>query len=256
MENNYTEGKRPRRALGGAILLIVGIFLLLSNIGFGIPHWIFSWHTILLVIGLYIGSKNNFKGNGWFIMTIIGAYFTLNSIPGINFDFSRVGFPIILIAFGAYVLLKPKGTFVKKGWHNISSGNNFSETIGDNFTEEQKAKVNDEDYLVSVNVFGGSNQTVFSKNFKGGDIVAAMGGANINLSQADFEGTVTLDIAAIFGGVKLIIPPNWEVKSEATAIFGGIDDKRGAVNVADPNNRKVLKIQGVALFGGVDIRNF
>lgn len=37
---------------------------------------------------------------------------------------------------------------------------------------------------------------------------------------------VTLEITTIFGGTKLIIPSNWEIKSEAVMIFGGIEDKR------------------------------
>jgi len=62
-------------------------------------------------------------------------------------------------------------------------------------------------------------------------------------------------VIAIFGGIKIIIPPSWEVKSEVTAIFGGIDDKRALGQVIE-EPRKMIIIKGVALFGGVDIRNF
>jgi len=106
-----------------------------------------------------------------------------------------------------------------------------------------------------VNVFGGSNQKIYSKNFKGGEVLAVFGGCDVNLSQADFQGTIVLDLIAIFGGVKIIVPSNWEVKSEVTAIFGGIEDKRATLAVLD-EPRKVLKLKGVAMFGGVDIRNF
>jgi hypothetical protein len=64
-----------------------------------------------------------------------------------------------------------------------------------------------------------------------------------------------LDVVAIFGGVKIIIPPTWEVKSEVTAIFGGLDDKR-ALMPYNGEERKIVIIKGIALFGGVDIRNF
>ena len=57
-------------------------------------------------------------------------------------------------------------------------------------------------YLDSVNVFGGSHQTIYSKNFKGGEITAVFGGCDVNLTQADFEGVVAIDVTAIFGGAK------------------------------------------------------
>ncbi|MNT98375.1 hypothetical protein D3C72_2409480 [compost metagenome] len=60
----------------------------------------------------------------------------------------------------------------------------------------------------------------------------------------------------MFGGVKIIVPPSWEVKSDVVAIFGGLDDKRsiGPMNNTEP--RKILKIEGVTIFGGVEIRNY
>ena len=126
----------------------------------------------------------------------------------------------------------------------------------DVYNENDKyAGIDKNDIIDSVSIFGGNHHKVYSKNFKGGDVVAVFGGSDINLTQADFEGVVKLDIVAIFGGVKIIIPPGWEVKSEVTAIFGGIDDKR-TLGVAAVEPRKVLIIEGVALFGGVDIRNF
>ncbi|MNY41651.1 hypothetical protein D3C86_1764820 [compost metagenome] len=82
------------------------------------------------------------------------------------------------------------------------------------------------------------------------------GGSDIDLTQADFEGVIKIDVVAVFGGVKIVIPPSWEVKSEVTAIFGGIDDKRALGIPAADEPRKVLIIEGVAMFGGVDIRNF
>jgi hypothetical protein len=86
-------------------------------------------------------------------------------------------------------------------------------------------------------------------------VVAIFGGCELNLSHSDFKDTITLEVVAIFGGIKIIVPPNWEIKSEAAAIFGGIDDKR-AVAPFGEGPRKILVIKGLALFGGVDIKNY
>ncbi|MNW17334.1 hypothetical protein D3C71_2164980 [compost metagenome] len=64
-----------------------------------------------------------------------------------------------------------------------------------------------------------------------------------------------MDVVAIFGGVKIVVPPGWEVRSEVTAIFGGLDDRR-TLGVPAVEPRKILIIEGVVMFGGVDIRNF
>ena len=130
---------------------------------------------------------------------------------------------------------------------------NSVEHVGEGYTNTD---VEDNDILDSVNVFGGSHQKIFSKNFQGGDVIAIFGGCDINLIKADFNDTITLDVVAIFGGCKIIVPPGWEVKSEVTAIFGGVDDKRSVGPTSNEGPRKILIVKGVALFGGVDIRNF
>lgn len=255
------------RICGGLIIIGVGLVFLLKNMGYYIPDWIFSWHILLIIIGLLIGYKRNFNGPGWIIMILIGVFFTVREI--IDFDITKYYFPMIFIVIGLVLLLKPKGSDFDRGnrckgrWKarmkrkyaamgelNIPGGDSVSE-----LEDDAKLASDKNDILDSVSVFGGNHHKIYSKNFKGGDVVAVFGGSDINLTQADFEGVVKLDIVAIFGGVKIVIPPGWEVKSEVTAIFGGIDDKRTlGVPAAEP--RKVLIIEGVAMFGGVDIRNF
>ena len=81
-----------------------------------------------------------------------------------------------------------------------------------------------------------------------------MGGAEINLSQADIQGTAALDITQIMGGTKIIVPSNWEIRSQLTSVFGNIEDKRQNIGVTDP--QKVLIIDGTSVFGGIEIRNY
>ncbi|HMG67070.1 MAG TPA: LiaF domain-containing protein, partial [Chitinophagaceae bacterium] len=112
-----------------------------------------------------------------------------------------------------------------------------------------------EDYIDSTSIFGGIKKNVISKNFKGGDITNIMGGSEIDLTQADINGTVTIDLTQIFGGTKLIVPSNWQVKTQMAAIFGGVEDKRSLQNVTiDPNKKLVL--DGTSIFGGIEIRSY
>ncbi|HAF34267.1 MAG TPA: hypothetical protein DCG88_09565, partial [Sphingobacterium sp.] len=51
------------RNIVGAIVIIVGIFLLLNNLNLGswFPDWLFGWQTILIIIGLVIGINSQFQ---------------------------------------------------------------------------------------------------------------------------------------------------------------------------------------------------
>jgi len=231
----------------GLIVLLIGIAFLLSNFGIHMPHWVFSWHTILLVIGLAVGFKRNFNGGGWLVMVLIGGYFTLEDMAGM--DLSKYYFAFAFIALGLFLILRPNK--VKSGrWRKKMA--DFS-SVGTAEAKEEHSSA--ADFVDSVNLFGGSKQNVFSKNFKGGDVISIFGGCELNLTQADFKDTVTLEVIAIFGGMKIIVPPTWELKSEVTAIFGGIDDKRSIVTITEPAN-KISKINGLALFGGLTIVNY
>jgi predicted membrane protein len=266
----WKDCNKNNRVWSGVILLLIGLVFFLRNMDIYIPHWVLSWHMLLIAIGLLVGYKRSFDGGGWLIMVLVGTFFTLKDI--LDFDFSRHFFAAGFIAVGLYLILKPKGKgFNREKWQKKQA--NFDPDFGFTATEdvssetveakeEKEAKegkrgkwVDENDIIDSVTVFGGTDQTVYSKNFKGGDLVAVFGGCNVNLTQADFEGVVVLEVVAIFGGIKIILPPSWIVKSEVTAIFGGSEDKRGPVIVAG-NDGKIVKITGVVLFGGIEIRNF
>jgi hypothetical protein len=120
--------------------------------------------------------------------------------------------------------------------------------------------------LNEVNVFWGGRRRIVSKNFMGGEIVAIFGGFEIDLTEADIQGSqAKLDIVALFGGGEVRVPQNWNVILETVGIFGGASDRTrhpdpanaaasGAGTQAGPAV-KTLIIDGVSLFGGVTIKN-
>jgi len=111
-----------------------------------------------------------------------------------------------------------------------------------------------DNWVEAVTVFGNIKKRVYSKNFKGGDVVSIFGGAEIDLTQADFNGTASIEMTQIFSGAKLIIPPHWQIRSEMIAIFGGIEDKRPPQTHYDEN--KVLILNGTTFCGGLEIKSY
>ena len=229
-----TENNDSKRVWLGIIFFILGGVLLLDNLNifyFSLPHYIFSWKFILILLGLYFIFGRDKKGPGVILLTI-GTVFMLEDILWwLHFDFWDLFFPGILIFLGVALVMR-------------KSINN------------KPPDANDLDYVDDMAVFGGGEKKITSQNFKGGKITAVFGGSKINLHQADIsDGQSELDILAMFGGTDITVPPDWTVKTEVTAVFGGFSDKRQtALNVVH-NPDKVLTIKGIVLFGGGEVKS-
>jgi predicted membrane protein len=249
-ERRYRD-KSNERVSAGLILLLVGGALLARQLGVLLPDWLFTWPMILILVGLYVGIKLRFRNPGWIIPTIIGGVFLSDELyPGSNLK--PLIAPIIIIAFGLLFILRPRGWrgFHRRKWQREEA---FNST--DNRAEITDFASDRSDFIDTTSVFGGVKKIVLSKNFKGGDITNFMGGAEINLTQADFNGRVRIDTTNIFGGTKLIVPAHWDVQSDVVAVFGGVDDKRKFIGV-QPDQNKILILDGTCLFGGIEINSY
>jgi hypothetical protein len=84
-------------------------------------------------------------------------------------------------------------------------------------------------------------------------VTAVMGGAEVDFREAEMAPGVTeMNVTAIMGGVELIVPPWLSVEVDATAILGGFEELHRAPTTPEPG-RRVLRITGVAIMGGVSI---
>jgi predicted membrane protein len=276
MDNNIEQQKTPGngKALAGIILLAVGGMLLLRQLDFFFfPHWLFTWPMWLIFWGLFIGAKSNFHKPSSFILVILGVVFLINeNVHGAQ----DIVWPLGIIAFGLWMILKRNGTYNKddwkKGynnkwdWRSHANVNPNQPPVSDTtYTEVPNTDVppsrpssyppTGDDYLDTVSVFGGVKKTVLSKDFKGGEIVNIFGGAELDFTQADINGRVIIDITQIFGGTKIIVPSNWQVVSDIAAVFASVDDKR-MKTTATLNSEKILILKGVSIFAGIDVRSY
>jgi hypothetical protein len=249
------RAERHDRFWTGLALLIVGAVLLADKMGVDFPVWLFDWPPLLILAGIVTGLKCNFRNSTWLIMIGVGTVFLVDRI-GVGLNFREYLWPILIIVFGLLFVLRPKKRWHrKKGhWDGVSYVN-VNPVSPQSPTEDAYATHSGEDVIESVSVFGGVKRVVTSKNFKGGEIICFMGGAEYNFSQADITGPVTIEIIQAFGGTKLIVPPHWEIRSESVAIFAGFEDKRPSQPGAfDPN--KILILKGTTIFGGIEIKSY
>lgn len=250
MEDQNIIYKRKKGAWGGLILIVVGLFLFLHNLPLAVPHWVFSWKMLLIVVGLLVAIKHKFRGGAWFIMMLIGGIFLSEEILPWDFNFPRYGWPLVLVVVGIYMLTKRPYTRDR----SLERDHHTHKWAAGSYRETIQGPSSD-DYLSAVAIFGGENRVVLSKNFQGGDITSIFGGSEVNFTQTDFTGTTVIEATAVFGGIELIVPANWEVKLEVNTIFGGVEDKR-PVELMVPNPDKMLIIRGTCVFGGIDIKSY
>jgi predicted membrane protein len=242
--NNYKSSEKWI----GLTLLGVGVLILLRNLDLPLPSILFSWPMILIVIGLVIALKEGFKGSSWVVLMSLGGFFLFMKLYP-EWELRNFIAPAILIAIGLSFILRRKTPVIekKKDFTMDQSFNTYSAAT------EVPGSTEEADLIDVAAVFGAVKKNVYSKNFQGGEAVSIFGGSEINLMHADFNGTIKLEIVNIFGGTTLFIPAHWQIRSEATAIFGAIEDKRQ--RPAGISTDKVLVIEGFVMFGGIDIKS-
>lgn len=174
--------------------------------------------------------------NIWGIL--IGLVFIAFGVGiALNINVWQYIFPIIFILIGLSIILGHR----RHRWHQPMNG-----------SPENPSEIHDDtlDYSFS---FSGGDFKVVSKDFKGGKISAFFGGANIDLRDATIakHGVATLDVSALFGGVKLLVPKEWKVVGNLSGFFVGFSNKTSA-----PDKPKgTLVIKGSATFGGGEVSN-
>lgn len=251
----YPSYKRPgqNRIWIGFFIVTIGVLFLLRQMGVPFPNWFFSWPMLFIGAGLFIGITENFRDGGWLVPILFGGVFLIDRIIP-EFSFRNYLWPIVIIAIGLYLVLRPKKNNKNNPWQltNQDAPTKWEEPVT---TAEVADNTGGQEYIDATAVFGGVNKMVLSKNFKGGEIFTFMGGTNLNLTQADITQPISIETTNIFGGTKIIIPPSWDIQSEVVTIFGGVDDKR-QINAAAIDRNKVVRLTGTCLFGGIEIKSF
>jgi predicted membrane protein len=236
---------RSRTFFFGLLVTVAGALLLLRSLNMlpsVLSDYLISWPMLLIVVGLYNILSIQHRVSGY-ILLAIGGFFMMNKVYDFNFNFWQMFWPTVLIVVGSAIIINSNRN--RRFDFGLRSSNTTGSTPGDT------------DAIDEVTIFSGIEKAITSKNFRGGKITSIFGGAEINLMQAELsEGTNSLEMVAIFGGATLIVPADWDVKVDVTAVFGGFTDKRykRTDHTTDPSKR--LIIHGAVIFGGGEIKSY
>jgi predicted membrane protein len=249
--SRFDKENQRGKIIGGFILICIGLLLMAREAGMYIPVWLFSWPMFLIVVGIFLGIKHSFRNMAWMILVLIGGLFLVRqNFP--LFEYRNYIWPVVIILAGLFIMVKPSPRWRRSFRQMRRHQPLYSrESITGN-----SAWDSDEEYIDAVAVFGSVKKNVISKNFKGGEVSAVFGGAELNLMQADIQGRVELEVNQVFGGTKLIVPSHWEIKSEIAAVLGSVEDKRPIRSAASVDEQKVLILRGSTVFGGIDIKSY
>lgn len=254
MDNNF-KSQRSSRVILGLIIALAGVLLLLQSLNIlYFPGYLISWPMLLIVIGLLAGIKSRFRNVGPFIILFVGLFFLLRNYLGLPDEVRHAFWPALLVFFGLFMALRPNkskhcGT-TRHHWgeHRYEGGSGSGGYNPESYMEKESS-----DRLDTTAIFSGSQRNVISKDFKGGQITAIMGGVDLNFSQTDFTGKIYLDLTVVMGGVNLVLPPHWKLDVQTTMIAGGIEDKRMVMGPQDDS--KELVLTGVIVMGGIEIKS-
>ena len=117
MDDDKTSPRRSGRIWAGLFLVLVGAVLVLDQMGFPLPDWLFSWHAFLIALGLFIGFRHNFRGGVWLILILIGGAFEFQDYYP-QTELHRYIFPGVLILIGILFVLNPGGHHRYNHWND------------------------------------------------------------------------------------------------------------------------------------------
>lgn len=224
----------PRLVLGVCIITL-GVVLLLDQMQVVEAGSILRfWPVVLIVVGLVKllrpAAVSSRAAGALFL--IAGSLILLHTLDLVDVHW-HVLWPLVLVFLGSWIVIRavagrPGG---KPSAGAVDSSSTFS----------------------SLSIMAGVDHKNASKEFRGGEATAIMGGCEIDLRDATIAGEeAVIDLFAMWGGIDIIVPGDWTIVISATPLMGGVEDSRKSVG-SDPTKRLVVK--GLVIMGGVEIRN-
>jgi hypothetical protein len=211
--------------------------------------------TVLVVLGalLALGAADVLDageviGGGWPLVIMLGAVLMLVAYP------RRWQVPAAIFVVAGLLLLDTSGVADLDLWQFIGPAViivvGLSLITGRSMGGRQEVS---EDRIGRFILFSGAQIASRSPRFSGGSVTVIFGGADIDLHDATPADGAALDTVAIFGGIDIRVPQGWDVVIHGMPLFGGFDNITGKESL--PPDAPRLVVQGLALFGGVEVRH-
>ncbi|MDR3287471.1 MAG: cell wall-active antibiotics response protein [Prevotellaceae bacterium] len=254
-EYQFKYQYRPQKRHGmtfGIILIVLGALFLLFNFGILDGGWkrvIFSWQMLLIICGVFSFVYRHFLHG--FILSAVGLFFIIPKLIAVypetfdwlGNDFTKTYWPVLLIFAGILFIVKlfnPKWVEIKGHTCNNKHYRSKRRKNGCGFERNS--------------VFGNVEEIVLDPVFTGGEVNSVFGNIILDLRKTTLpEGETEVELNAVFGGITLYVPDNWNVELHLDNICSGFEDKRNLSAETDYTHK--LIVVGAFVFGGGEIRS-
>lgn len=241
----------------GVAIVLYGLALTARNLGFA-PNLtrLFSfWPMVFAAMGLAIvvdpdATRGRKVWGG--LLIVAGVWQTANTAFGLGLYVDE-WWPLALVALGGYLVYRSmQHQQAIDGGPGDGVGNGAMGGGGTSMGGVASMSDSRVDVVTAAAFMSGVKRNIVSPLFRRANLTAIMGGIEFDLRQCTATGgEAVIDVFAIWGGIQIRIPADWEVVSEVMPIMGGVDDRSGHVQPA--RHRLVLK--GAAIMGGIEVKS-
>lgn len=224
-------GPSVPRLVFGLVILGLGVLFTLDRLDMVDIHsfWDF-WPVIVILAGVgHLAQPSRASNRGWGVaLVLFGGWYLAYNLAWIDYSPWQL-WPVLLVLVGLGMV-----------WKAVAGPGNRSGGRADAVVR-------------GMAILGGTERSSTAQDFRGGDLTAVMGGCELDLTRASIDGPpAVIDTFAFWGGIEIKVPEDWNVVLDGVPILGGFDDKTHQRDV-DPS--KTLIIKGLAIMGGVEIKN-
>ena len=213
--------------LFGGIVVLLGILLLLDTTGV-VPtrSALLYAPSLFVLVGAWALVQSRFRNLvGPVVLIGVAGAWQLVALDYATVDQVVAFWPVLVIAFGLSVLM---GQF------------------------RSAVRETDDAFTGAFAAFGGVEKRNTSKQFAGADLTAMFGGTELDLRDAEItDRPAQVNAVALFGGVEVVVPREWNVRMDVLPVLGGAADDRARTERR--NEDLDLIVTGFAAFGGVSV---
>jgi hypothetical protein len=217
------------RFVAGLALVALGVVFLLGELGvLAAPGAVVGawWPVVFLALGVGLALEQRRLGIGPLVFLALGLVLLSLTTDLVALD-ARIVWPVVVIAVGLWLILRPAG-------------------------RQRPGPEHDAPHLNLTAVFDDRKLRSSADDFRGAALTSIFGDVDLDLRDAAPGADMTVDVTSIYGEIDVTAPSDWQVELSASGLFSDIEHRPPPQPA--PRDAPTLTVRGFSLFGDVTVR--